>query len=313
MGIHSSMTHHQLIIVGSGPAGLTAAIYAARAELSPLVLEGMSPGGQLMTTTEVENFPGFAEGIQGPQLIAQMRQQAQRFGADTRMETVENVDFSDPLRLQLTTNAGVYTADSVILSTGARARWLGLPGEEAYWGKGYTACATCDGAFFRDKVVGVVGGGDSACEEAHFLTRFASQVHLFVRGEAFRASKPMQQRVLESEKITVHFNTQVTQLLGQPVLSGVELTDSLTQDTRVMDLQGLFCAIGHAPNTSVFGDFITLEDNKYFRVVDNTRSNIPSVFIAGDCGDWRYRQAITAAGYGCMAALDAEKYLTHRA
>lgn len=318
---------HPLLIIGSGPAGLTAGIYAARAELSPIIFEGRSPGGQLMGTTEIENFPGFSKGIMGPELIHQMREQAKRFGADVRMETVESVDFSDPDNLKVTTNKETYQASSVILATGASARWLDLgKGEEKYWGRGYTACATCDGAFFKDKVVAVVGGGDSACEEAHFLTRFASKVYMILRRDEFRASKPMEKRVKEHEKIEIIYNKSVTGLSGDPLLQSIELTDTRTAPpvkgdesqsdsgslVSTLKVDGLFMAIGHNPNTEIFADFIERQPNKYFTVHEEVKSNIPSVFIAGDCSDWRYRQAITAAGFGCMAALEAERFLSEK-
>lgn len=300
----------KLVIVGSGPAGLTAGIYAARADLEPIIFEGPEPGGQLMGTTEIENFPGFPNGIMGPQLMQDMRSQAKKFGAETVMKKITKVDFSDPAHLKLWADDNLYEAESVILATGASAKWLNLgKGEEKYWGKGYTACATCDGAFFRDKTVAVVGGGDSACEEAHFLTRFASKVYMIVRRDEFRASKPMQKRVLEHEKIEVLWNKSVTDLKGDPLLQSVDLVDNVTGDASELELNGLFMAIGHHPNTEVFADYVDLEDNKYFKVSDNTKTNVASVFVAGDCSDWRYRQAITAAGYGCMAALDVEKYL----
>ena len=305
------MNHQKLVIIGSGPAGLTAAIYAARAELAPIILEGKHPGGQLMETTHVENFPGFPDGIMGPELIMNMRKQAVKFGADARMETAVSVDFSDPKKLIVTTEKETYSAESVILSTGASARWLGLgKGEEKYWGKGYTACATCDGAFFRNKIVGVVGGGDSACEEASFLTRFAGKVHMFVRSDQWRASKPMIKRVMENPKIEIHMQRSVVDLYGETVLEGVMLQNNEMMEVEKFALHGLFMAIGHKPNTDVFKDFVPVDNKGYFDVQGDTGSGIESVFIAGDCGDWHYRQAITAAGYGCMAALDAEKYLT---
>lgn len=263
-----------------------------------------------MGTTEIENFPGFPKGIMGPQLMQDMRSQAKKFGAETVMKKITKVDFSDPLNLKLWADSDEFSASSVIMATGASARWLNLgKDEKKYWGKGYTACATCDGAFFRNKTVAVVGGGDSACEEAHFLTRFAEKVYMIVRRDEFRASKPMQKRVLEHEKIEVLWNKSVVDLKGEPVLKAVDLVDNVNKEISELPLDGLFMAIGHKPNTDVFADYVDLEDNKYFKVADNTRTKIPSVFVAGDCSDWRYRQAITAAGYGCMAALDVEKYL----
>ncbi len=304
------MEKRKVIIIGSGPAGLTAAIYAARADLKPLVFEGSEPGGQLMGTTDIENFPGFPDGIMGPKLMQDMRSQAQKFGTETVMKKITKVDFSDHENLNLWAGDDEYSAESVIIATGASAKWLKLEkGEEKYWGKGYTACATCDGAFFRNRIVGVVGGGDSACEEAMFLTRFASKVYMIVRRDEFRASKPMQKRVFENEKIEVLWNKSVVELNGETLLSSVDLIDRVTEEVSNLELNGLFMAIGHHPNTEIFSDFVDLEPNKYLSVSDNTKTKIPSVFVAGDCSDWRYRQAITAAGYGCMAALDVEKYL----
>ncbi|MCF7917966.1 thioredoxin-disulfide reductase [Candidatus Gracilibacteria bacterium] len=305
----------KLIIIGSGPAGLTAAIYAARAELHPLVFEGENAGGQLMGTTEIENFPGFPEGIMGPKLMNDMREQAKKFGARTEFKKIDKVDFSEPTNLKLWSGETEYTAEAIIIATGASARWLHLgKGEEMYWGKGYTACATCDGAFYRNKVVAVVGGGDSACEEATFLTRFASKIYQIYRGprEQMRASKPMQQRVFENEKIELIFNKQVTDLRGEGKLESVELTDSETGEKSELKIDGLFMAIGHDPNTSFLDGQLELLPNKYLKVENFTRTKIPSVFVAGDVSDHHYRQAVTAAGAGCMAALDAEHYLTNK-
>jgi thioredoxin reductase (NADPH) len=309
------MQKEKLIIIGSGPAGLTAGIYTARAELKPLIFEGEEPGGQLMGTTEIENFPGVGKGTTGPVLMNRMREQAKSFGARTEFKKIDRVDFSDANNLKLWSGEEEYSAESVIVATGASARWLGLnKGEEKFWGKGYTACATCDGAFFRDKVVAVVGGGDSACEEAMFLTRFASKVYQIYRGpqEKMRASKPMQQRVLENEKIEMIFSENVTDLRGDMKLESVELTNSDTKETSELKIDGLFMAIGHNPNTGIFEGQLDLHDNKYLKVENNTHSKVPSIFIAGDCSDWHYRQAITASGYGCMAGLEAERYLAEK-
>ena len=309
------MQKEKLIIIGSGPAGLTAGIYTARAELQQLIFEGENPGGQLMGTTEIENFPGVPEGTMGPGLMNRMREQAKSFGARTEFKRIDKVDFSDENNLKLWSGEEEFSAESVVVATGASARWLGLnKGEEKFWGKGYTACATCDGAFFRDKVVAVVGGGDSACEEAMFLTRFASKVYQIYRGgqEKMRASKPMQQRVLDNEKIEMVFNENVTDLRGEGKLESVELTNSETQAISKLKIDGLFMAIGHNPNTGIFDGHLDLHDNKYLKVEKNTKSKVPSVFIAGDCSDWHYRQAVTAAGYGCMAGLEAEKYLSEK-
>ncbi len=301
---------HQLLILGSGPAGLTAAIYAARAELAPIVFEGTHPGGQLMETSDVENFPGFPDGILGPVLIQNMKNQATKFGTQLIQKNIDKVDFSDPKNLKLWAGDEMYETQSVIIATGSKARWLNLgKGEEKFWGKGYTACATCDGAFFRNKVVGVVGGGDSACEEAMFLTKFASKVYLIHRRDELRASKPMQKRVFANEKIEILWNKGVTDLKGDNVLASVELTDTQTKDTSDLELNGLFMAIGHDPNTKFLDGVIALDEKGYIQVEGNTKTSLPSVFVAGDCQDWHYQQAITAAGLGCMAALDAEHYL----
>lgn len=313
------MKKTQLVIIGSGPAGLTAAIYAARADLAPLVFEGSTPGGQLMGTSEVENFPGFPEGIMGHQLMANMRQQAQNFGAITVNKVINRVDFSDPKNLKLYADEDEYTAASVIIATGASARWLDFMGDKAkqtkneqtYWGKGYTACATCDGAFFRNKIVCVVGGGDSACEEAHFLTKFASKVYLIHRRDELRASKPMQKRVMEHEKIEILWNQNVSDIYGEKMVAGVELTDSVTGEVSNLDLNGIFVSVGHIPTTQFLGDEIELLPNKFIKVTNHTHTNVESVFVAGDVSDHHYQQAITAAGSGCMAAMDAEAYLSH--
>lgn len=305
------MTHVKVLIIGSGPAGLTAAIYASRANLSPLVLEGMEPGGQLTTTTDVENFPGFPEGIMGPDLIEKMREQAKRFGADCRFETVESVDFNTK-PFKVNSDSGSYTADTVIMATGASAKYIGLPNELAMIGHGVSACATCDGFFFRDKKVAVVGGGDSAMEEANFLTRFASKVVLIHRRDAFRASKIMQDRALNNPKVEVMWHSVVEDVVGTKDTGVTALkvrnvqTDTLTEEP----FDGLFLAIGHKPNTDIVEGKLNLDKTGYILVEPgSTRTNIPGVFACGDVQDPKYRQAITAAGSGCMAALDAEKYL----
>jgi len=298
----------KLVIVGSGPAGLTAAIYAARANLEPVVLAGSTPGGQLMLTSDVENFPGFPDGIQGPELMAAMRAQAERFGSKLVDVDVERVDFSSrPFRIWA---RGVeYRAQSVIVATGASALWLGLDSETRLRGRGVSACATCDGFFFRDREIAVVGGGDTAFEEATYLTRFASKVHLLHRREAFRASKIMVDRALEHPKIEVHTSTAVDEVLGDAKVEGLKLRDTRTGDTAEMPIEGLFIAIGHAPNTAVFRDWLEVDDKGYLVVHDETGSRVDGVFIAGDVHDHRYRQAVTAAADGCKAAIDAERWL----
>ncbi|MDQ7814419.1 MAG: thioredoxin-disulfide reductase [Patescibacteria group bacterium] len=305
------METRNLIIIGSGPAGYTAAVYAARAELKPLMFEGRDPGGQLMTTTEVENFPGFPQGVLGPELMAKMKEQAQRFETEIISDFVESVDLS-ARPYKVVAGGQTYETRSIIISTGATARRLGLESEKALYGKGVSACATCDGFFFKGKVVAIVGGGDSAMEEANFLTRFAERVYLVHRRDSFRASKAMQERTFNNPKIEVVWNSAVEDILGVDVghVTGVKLKDTVTGETREMALDGVFAAIGHDPNTSLFKGVIDLDEKGYIKTVPGSaRTNIPGVFAAGDVQDAKYRQAITAAGSGCMAALEAEKFL----
>lgn len=305
------MQKEKLIIIGSGPSGLTAAIYAARADLAPLVFEGLEPGGQLMGTTEVENFPGFIDGIMGPQLMDNMRKQAQKFGAKTLFKTIDRVDFSDSQNLKIWAGEEEFQAQAIILATGASARWLNLDkGEERFLGKGYSACATCDGAFFREKVVGVIGGGDSACEEAMVLSKFAKKVYLIHRRDELKASLAMQKRVFENEKIELIWNKGVTDLKGKVLLEEVELTDTQTKETSTLTLDGLFMAIGHTPNTKFLEGQIDLNKWGFIEIKDDTRTNVESVFVGGDVADPQYQQAVVAAGSGCMSALDAERYLS---
>jgi thioredoxin reductase (NADPH) len=300
--------HARVLIIGSGPAGLTAAIYAARADLQPLVIAGFVPGGQLMITSDVENYPGFPEGIDGPQLMANMRAQAERFGARLVDTDVETVDLSG--RPFGVVAGGIrYTADSIIIATGASAIWLDLPNETRLRGRGVSACATCDGFFFRDKRVAVVGGGDSALEEALFLTKFASEVVLIHRRDELRGSRIMQNRALTHPKVSIEWNSQVVDVLGEEKISGLRLRDTQTGAEREMPVEGLFVAIGHRPNTDVFKDWLSRDGKGYLVVHDHTASGIEGVFVAGDVHDHRYRQAITAAGDGCKAAIDAERWL----
>jgi thioredoxin reductase (NADPH) len=307
----SFMSHYNVIIIGSGPAGLTAAVYAARANLSPLVLEGLQPGGQLTITTDVENFPGFPEGIMGPDLMEKMREQAKRFGAKCEFDTVTEVDFQKrPFTVKTDTDS--FTADTVIIATGASSQWLGLPSEAALMGHGVSSCATCDGFFFRGKEIVVVGGGDSAMEEANFLTRFASKVTVIHRRHELRASKIMQDRAFANPKIEFLWDTGVEEVLGSKDtgVTGLRVKNLKTNEESTFKTEGLFVAIGHKPNTDLFKGQIELHPNGYVKVTPGTvNTNIPGVFACGDVQDHHYRQAITAAGTGCMAAMDAEKYL----
>ncbi|MCC7522208.1 thioredoxin-disulfide reductase [Candidatus Uhrbacteria bacterium] len=299
-----------VIIIGSGPAGWTAAIYAARADLNPLLFEGAEPGGQLMTTTEVENFPGFEHGVQGPDLMAVMRKQAQRFETEIISSMVDSLKQIEG-GFEVTAAGKAYQAKTVILSTGATARRLGLENEKRLYGQGVSACATCDGFFFKNKNVIVVGGGDSAMEESSFLTRFASKVYLVHRRDEFRASKIMQERVKNNPKIEIIFNTEVVDILGKDKVEGVVLKDVQSGETREMQIDGVFAAIGHEPNVSLVKGLLDLDEKNYVKTVPgSSKTNIPGLFACGDVQDARYRQAVTAAGSGCMAALDAEKFLS---
>jgi len=302
----------KVIILGSGPAGLTAAIYAARADLAPLVIEGTQPGGQLTITTDVENYPGFEESISGPDLMDVMKKQAARFGTEYEFATVDRVELGGDKKI-LHAGSKRFECDTLIICTGASARWIGLESESRLMGHGVSACATCDGFFFRDKVIAVVGGGDTAMEEATFLTKFASKVHVIHRRDQLRASKAMQERAFNNDKIEFVWNAAVTDVHGEGKVEGIQLKDTVSGEERRLDVGGLFIAIGHTPNTSIFGDQLKKDENGYLLVESGTtKTEIPGVFAAGDVTDHVYRQAVTAAGMGCMAALDAERYLTDK-
>ena len=307
----SEIRHHKVYIIGSGPAGYTAAIYAARANLSPYMATGIQPGGQLTTTTDVENYPGFPDGVMGPEMMQLFEKQAVRFGLEVVYKYVDKADFSSrPFRLW-EDDGTEHTADTVIIATGAEAKYLGIPGEQEYLGRGVSACATCDGFFFRDQEIVVVGGGDTAMEEANFLTRFASKVYLVHRRDTLRASKIMQERAFNNDKIEFVWNTVVTEVHGdENGVVGVSLFNRETEETRRLDVTGYFSAIGHKPNTNLFVDQLDMDDVGYLHVKSpSTYTNIDGVFAAGDVADPIYRQAITAAGMGCAAAMDAERWL----
>ena len=301
---------HSTLIIGSGPAGLTAAIYSSRARLAPLMIEGEEAGGQLMITSDVENYPGFAKGVAGPDLIAVMRQQAERFGTQFITKNVTKVDFSSrPFKIYV--GKEEHQAQTVIISTGASAKWLGLPTEKQYYNRGVSACATCDGAFFKEQEVAVVGGGDTAMEEAQFLTRFAKKVYLIHRKDSFRASKIMADRSMNHPKIQVIWNTEVTEILGDGKgVTGIKLNNLADKKVSELNVQGLFVAIGHKPNTDLFKGLLDMNETGYLVTKPgSTYTNIPGVFAAGDVADHIYRQAVTAAGTGCMAAIDCERWL----
>ncbi len=303
------MDERNVIIIGSGPAGYTAAIYCARADMQPLMIAGQQPGGQLMLTSDVENWPGEPDGVLGPELMEKLKKQALRFGTETVDEMVTEVDFSSAPFVVKTADKE-FSAKTVIIATGASAMWLGIPGEDRLQGRGVSACATCDGFFFRDKDVVVIGGGDSAAEESTFLTKFAKKVYLLVRRDEMRASKIMQKRVFDNEKIEVMWNTEAVELLGEEKVEGVKVKNNKTGEEQTLDVQGYFAAIGHKPNTDLFKEVLELDPKGYIKhAPDSTKTNIEGVFAAGDVIDPWYRQAVTAAGLGCMAALEAERYL----
>ncbi len=307
----NSPEHIECLIVGSGPAGYTAAIYAARADMKPVMYAGMQPGGQLTITTDVENYPGYPDGIMGPEMMELFRKQAERFGTDLRYGMVTSVDFSGkpPYKLIVDEQKEIL-AETVIIATGASAKWLGIPSEEKLNGRGVSACAVCDGFFFRGKDVAIVGAGDTACEEASYLAKICSKVYMLVRRDEFRASKAMQHRVLNTPNIEVLFNTETDEILGNEKVEGVRVRNNKTSETKEIPIQGFFVAIGHQPNTGIFNGFLDMDETGYIKTIPGTsKTNIEGVFACGDAQDKVYRQAVTAAGSGCMAALDAERYL----
>lgn len=299
------------LIIGSGPAGYTAAIYAARANLNPILYQGIQPGGQLTITTEVENYPGYPEGVQGPEMMIDFEKQAKRMGADIRYGIATKVDFSGDVHKVWIDEEKLIEADAVIISTGASAKWLGLPSEEKYNGFGVSACAVCDGFFFRGKEVAIVGAGDTAAEEALYLAKLCTTVHMIVRRDEMRASKVMQERVLKTSNIIIHFNHQTEEILGNGKnVTGVRLFNNITGEKTELAVNGFFVAIGHQPNSDIFKGFLDMDAAGYIQTIPGTsKTNVPGVFAAGDVQDKIYRQAVTAAGSGCMAALDAERYL----
>lgn len=302
-----------ILIIGSGPAGYTAAIYAARANMKPLLYQGIQPGGQLTITTEVENYPGFPEGIQGPELMVHFEKQAARMGTDIRYGLATKVDFSCSPKKVWIDDEKLIEADAVIISTGASAKWLGLPSEERLNGFGVSACAVCDGFFFKGKEVAIVGAGDTAAEEAHYLSKMCTTVHMFVRKDQMRASKVMQDRVLNTPNIKVYFNTETEEVLGEKTVQGVRIKNSKTNTTEEIPVSAFFVAIGHQPNSDIFKPFLTMDETGYIQTEPGTtKTSVEGVFAAGDVQDKNYRQAVTAAGSGCMAALDAERYLTSK-
>ncbi len=302
-------TDYDVIIIGAGPAGYTAGIYTSRARRNTLIISGILPGGQLMNTTEVENFPGFDSGIMGPDLMQIMKKQVERMGATIIQDEVVNVDFRHK-PFKVLTASEEYEGKVIIICTGANPKKIGLDGEKTFAGKGVSSCATCDGAFFKNQDLVVVGGGDSAMEESTFLTKYASSIHLVHRRDEFRASKIMQERALSNEKIKVHFNSVVEEIQGEQKVEKVILNNIETGDKTTLEVGGVFIAIGHDPNTTLFKNQVDLDENGYVVLHENTQTSIPGVFCAGDVHDHRYRQAITAAGFGCMAAIDADKYMS---
>ena len=300
----------ECLIIGSGPAGYTAAIYAARADMKPVMYEGLQPGGQLTITTEVENYPGYPDGIKGPEMMDNFKQQAVRLGADVRYGMVTKVDFSARPFTCIVDENKTIKAQAVIIATGASAKWLGIPSEQKLNGSGVSACAVCDGFFYRNQDVAIVGAGDTACEEASYLAKLCSKVHMIVRKDTFRASKAMQHRVENTPNIEIHFNSETDEILGDTVVEGVRIKNTIDGSTKEIPVTGFFVAIGHTPNTGIFKEFLDMDEQGYLITkADSTYTNVEGVFACGDAQDKIYRQAVTAAGSGCMAALDAERWL----
>lgn len=302
----------QCLIIGSGPAGYTAAIYASRANLKPVLYQGIQPGGQLTITTEVENYPGYADGVQGPEMMVDFEKQAKRMGTDIRYGLATKVDFKGPVHKVWIDDEKLIEADSVIICTGASAKWLGLESEQRLNGYGVSACAVCDGFFFRGKEVAIVGAGDTAAEEALYLSKLCSTVHMLIRKDAMRASKVMQERVINAPNIKIYWNTETLEILGENKVDGMKVKNNQTGEESVIPVQGFFVAIGHEPNSGIFKGFLDMDEAGYIKTIPGTaKTNIDGVFAGGDVQDKIYRQAVTAAGSGCMAALDAERYLSH--
>lgn len=306
----SVLEKQKCVIIGSGPAGYTAAIYAARAGLNPVLFTGKEPGGQLMITTDVDNFPGYPAGIMGPEMMEDLRKQAERFGTEIRYELITGVDFTGPVHILTTESGKNIEANTVIISTGATAKWLGLDSEKRLMNKGVSACAVCDGFFFRGMDVAVVGAGDTAAEEASYLAKLCPKVHLIVRRNEMRASKIMQERVKNTPNIVIHWNSETVEILGENETEAIRIKNNVNGSEEVIPVKGFFVAIGHQPNTSIFDNWLPMDSSGYLIAQQgSTKTDVPGVFVSGDAADKVYRQAITAAGTGCMAALDAERYL----
>jgi len=304
---------HNTLIIGSGPAGYTAAVYAARANMEPILYTGLEPGGQLMITTDVENYPGYPDGVKGPEMMDDFRKQAERFGTKVHYDTVVKVDLTGPVHKAWTEGGDEIHAHSIIISTGASAKWLGLESEKRLQNKGVSACAVCDGFFFKDMKVAVVGGGDTAAEEAQYLAKLCPEVHLLVRRDEMRASKIMQDRVLNTKNIHIHWHTEAEEILGEDEVEGVRVVNNQTGEKSTIEVKGFFVAIGHKPNTDIFKDWLEMDETGYILTEGkSTKTNIEGIYASGDAQDKIYRQAVTAAGTGCMAALDAERFLTEK-